>query len=61
MTSNNAMLEGININGSPVKSMSSKKIKKIKPSYHYELTEPVDSMSTQAIGERYVLPENIKT
>ena len=22
--------------------------------------EPVDSMSTQAIGERYVLPENIK-
>ena len=61
MTSNNEMPGGININDSPTKSMSSKKTKKTKPSYYYEPAEPVDSMSTQVIGERYVLPENIKT
>ena len=51
---------GININNSPTKSMSSKKTKKTKPSYYYKPAEPADSMSTQAIEERYVLPENIK-
>ena len=61
MTSNNVMPGGININDSPTKSTSSKKTKKTKPSYYYEPAEPADSMSTQAIGERYVLPENIKT
>ena len=61
MTSNNKMPGGININDGPNKSMSSKKTKKTKPSYYYEPAEPADSMSTQAIGERYVLPENIKT
>ena len=61
MTSNNEMPGGININDSPTKSTSSKKTKKTKPSYYYEPAEPADSMSTQAIRERYVLPENIKT
>ena len=55
------MPRGININDGPTKSTSSKKTKKTKPSYYYEPAEPVDSMSTQAIGERYILPENIKT
>ena len=61
MTSNNEMPGGININDGPTKSTSSKRTKKAKPSYYYEPAEPADSMSTQAIGERYVLPENIKT
>ena len=55
------MPRGININDSPTKSTSSKKTKKTKPSYYYEPAEPADLMSTQAIGERYALLENIKT
>ena len=61
MTSNNEMPGGININDSPTKGTSSKKTKKTKPSCYYEPAEPADLMSTQAIGERYVLLENIKT
>ena len=52
---------GININDGPNKSTSSKKTKKTKPGYYYKPAEPADSMSTQAIGKRYVLLENIKT
>ena len=55
------MPRGTNINDSPTESTSYKKTKKTKPSYYYEPAEPVDSMSTQVIGERYILPENIKT
>ena len=59
--SNNVMPRGINIDDSPTKSMSSKKTKMIKPSYYYKSAQPADLMSTQAIGERHVLPENTKT